>query len=271
MLTLLLFIACESTQPAEGWGALPASTHCSEKAPEFRDSCRVEECRSVVAKVGPPSSADAPALTTLCEMAEASNSEGAQYCGLQSCYYLPQVQLSEAMRILQSSLPVSANQKRSRAAIIRGLLEQDELFALALDGALGSPLKNSAWYGLAVAELDCEMAGISKDLGLECPSVSAENVERILSLAEASKGSEADYHTLLNLASAADFSVAAEALTVVVSSETSSNAEQKAAIGAIQIGLLRGERLPKSLVKTWVELCNSPKPLRQTVCARLLK
>jgi hypothetical protein len=204
-------------------------------------------------------------------MAEASNSEGAQYCGLHSCYYLPQVQVSDAMRILQSSLPVSANQKRARAAILRGLLEQDELFGSALDGALGAPLKNSSWYGLAVAEVDCEMAGISKDLGLGCPTVSADNVQRILSLADASKGSEADYHTLLNLAGAADFSVAAAPLTGVVSSESSTQSQQKSAIGAIHIALMRGERLPKEQVSTWVELCNPPTALRQSVCAKLLK
>lgn len=268
----LFFIAlgCASVELAQTWSELPASTYCASKDVDDREQCRIEECQGVTQESIAPAKADVPALTMLCELSESSNTESAQACGLQACYYLPQLELSEGMRILQSSLPVAAAQKQARAAILRGIFEQENLLALVLDSAKANVSKNSTWYGLAVAELDCTANGISERLGLQCPSVSEANVLRILDLAESAKDSPTEYHTLLNMAAAADFSVAAPALTAVLKADSSMSV-QRAALGAIQVALLRGERLPRDLVNEWVSLCDSAPLERQSVCAQLMQ
>ena len=255
-------MACMTEKPAQTWSELPASAYCATSEPAQRESCRIEECRNVAQNAGAPSKVDALALSTLCELSEASNSESAQACGLQACYYLPQLDLASGMRMLQSSLPTSASQKRSRSAIIRGVLEQDSSFASVLDSAKGNVLKNSAWYGLAVAKLDCTANGVSESLGLDCPTVSSENVNRILALAEQAKDSSTEFHTLLNMAAAADFAVAAPMLTAMLT-EDNPKSVNTAALGAIQVALLRGDRIPRDLVGQWVQLCDAAPVERQ--------
>ena len=219
-------------------------------------SCRIDECRSVIQRAGPPSASDVPSLALLCDRVEASNSESAQACGLQACYYLPQLDLALGMRQASIQFAHLSGSSMTRSAILRGLLEQDENFALALDSAKGDVLKNSAWFGLAVAELDCTANGISESLGLDCPTVSPDNVMQILALADEAKDLSTEFHTLLNLAAAADFAVAAPALTAMLS-EANPKSVHTAALGAIQVALLRGDRIPRDMVGQWVELCDS--------------
>lgn len=268
---ILLLLSCLSKEPAQTWAELPASTYCSEVEVDERESCRVQECQNAIVASGAPSTVDAPALTMLCERMESSGSEGAQQCGIQACYYLPQVELSEAMRVLMSSLPTSANQKRARGAIIRGILESDSLFALVLDSAIEKPLKNSGWYGLAVAELDCSSGGVSQEMGLSCPKVNGDNVARILRLAGSLSDNPPEYHTLLNMASAANFQESAEDLVSIIRSESASPVQRASAISAILLAFQREDRLPKSLVPDFVQLCDAPSPDLKSLCSNLLR
>ena len=270
LISILMALGCATEQPAQQWSQLPASAYCASAEVHARESCRIDECRSVIQRAGPPAASDVPSLALLCDRVEASNSESAQACGLQACYYLPQLDLALGMRQLQSSLPTSAAQKRARSAILRGLLEQDENFALALDSAKGDVLKNSAWFGLAVAELDCTANGISESLGLDCPTVSSDNVMRILALADEAKDHSTEFHTLLNLAAAADFAVAAPALTAMLI-EANPKSVHTAALGAIQVALLRGDRIPRDMVGQWVELCDSAPIERKKICEQMMK
>jgi hypothetical protein len=268
---ILFFLSCLSNEPAQTWSELPSSTYCSDAEVDERESCRVQECQNAIVASGAPSTVDAPALTLLCERMESSGSEGAQQCGIQACYYLPQVELSEAMRILMSSLPISANQKRARGAIIRGVLESDSLFALVLDSAIERPLKNSGWYGLAVAELDCTAGGVSQEMGLSCPKVTGDNVARILRLAESLSDNPTEYRTLLNMASAGNFQESAASLVSILTSETVTQAQRASAISAVLLALQREERLPKSLVSDFVQLCDAPSLDLTSLCSDLLR
>ncbi|MEC8382546.1 MAG: hypothetical protein VXZ96_19625 [Myxococcota bacterium] len=269
MILFVLALGCITGQPAQNWSDIPGSKYCTGAEVHTREKCRIDECRAVIQRSGAPKANDVPTLTLLCERAEASNTESAQACGLQACYYLPQLSLADGMRLLQSSLPTAASQKRARSAILRGLLEQEANFALALDSAKQDVLKNSAGFGLAVAELDCTANGISESLGLACPEVTAENVSRILELAEVAKDNTTELHTLLNMAAAADFSVAAPVLTAMLT-ESETDAVKAAVIAAIQVALLRGDRIPRDLVGQWVKLCDAAPIERKRICEQMM-
>ena len=72
---------------------------------------------------------------------------------------------------------------------------------------------------------------------MACPEVTAENVSRILELAEVAKDNTTELDTLLNMAAAADFSVAAPVLTAMLT-ESETDAVKAAVIAAYSGGIV---------------------------------
>ena len=118
LISILMALGCATEQPAQQWSQLPASAYCASAEVHARESCRIDECRSVIQRAGPPSASDVPSLALLCDRVEASNSKV-----LRPVVFKPAItfrsDLALGMRQASIQLPTSAAQKKARSAISR--------------------------------------------------------------------------------------------------------------------------------------------------------